>query len=415
MTEFGLTLDGRAAFWHSQMDLPAIKTFDALQSAFLRFFHKKVPQHVIIGQFYTIKQLPSESIADFSLRFQNLRRKLDRVPTEDEARETFLAALRRSIRTALNSNSVKGETTDSVIERALQLELEEEEEAFSMSTLRQALPQDEERQFRQAIQCTVCLNTGHSAVDCNMRSHCPICHSKAHTVEQCEYNMLNRHTAAVRKVEPHRLPRRNDQVRLPERPKYPERSRHEDRQYRAHRNYNESEEEEQEEEEYRGNRRYSKNDRRYDHYRPTNRRGNFQGSRGKYRQYREQRRYDESSDDDRHPEARKDQPQSSRHNRRPKQDQDQPEELRERHTPPATPKEESSIRCFVCEQLGHYATQCPLRKGKGPAINTISADIQQVTTRQQAKNADWMAQDEVRKAAQAWVEEANAANTERMT
>ena len=28
MTEFGLTLDGRAAFWHSQMDLPAINTFD---------------------------------------------------------------------------------------------------------------------------------------------------------------------------------------------------------------------------------------------------------------------------------------------------------------------------------------------------------------------------------------------------
>ena len=73
MTEFGLTLDGRAAFWHSQMDLPTIKTFDALQSTFLRFFHKKVPQHVIIGQFYTIKQLPFESIVDFSLRFQNLR------------------------------------------------------------------------------------------------------------------------------------------------------------------------------------------------------------------------------------------------------------------------------------------------------------------------------------------------------
>ena len=51
MKEFGLTLDGRAAFWHSQIDLPAITTFDELQSKFLRFFHKKVPQHVIIGQF----------------------------------------------------------------------------------------------------------------------------------------------------------------------------------------------------------------------------------------------------------------------------------------------------------------------------------------------------------------------------
>ena len=51
MTEFAQTLDGRAAFWHSQMDLPAITTFDELQSKFLWFFHNKVPQHVIIGQF----------------------------------------------------------------------------------------------------------------------------------------------------------------------------------------------------------------------------------------------------------------------------------------------------------------------------------------------------------------------------
>ena len=98
------------------MDLPAIKTFDALESVFQRFFHKKVPQHVIIGQFYSIKQLSSKSIIDFSLRFQNLRQKLDRVPTEDEVRETFLAALRRPIQSALNNNSVKGETTDMVIE-----------------------------------------------------------------------------------------------------------------------------------------------------------------------------------------------------------------------------------------------------------------------------------------------------------
>ena len=97
MTEFGLTMNGRAAFWHSQMDLPAITTFDELQSKFLRFFHKKVRQHVIIGQFYTIKQIPLESIAEFSLRFQNLRRKLERAPTENEARETFLTALRRPI------------------------------------------------------------------------------------------------------------------------------------------------------------------------------------------------------------------------------------------------------------------------------------------------------------------------------
>ena len=75
---------------------------------------------------------------------------------------------------------------------------------------------------------------------------------------------------------------------------------------------------------------------------------------------------------------------------------------------------ESIVHCFVCQQPGHYATQCPLHKGKGPAINTIMTEVQQFTTWQQTKNADWAAQEEVNKAAQAWVEKANAANTERM-
>ena len=69
IAEFGLTLDGRATCWHSQMDLAAITTFDQLQSAFLHFFHQRVPQCEIIRQFYTIKQLPTKSVADFSLCF----------------------------------------------------------------------------------------------------------------------------------------------------------------------------------------------------------------------------------------------------------------------------------------------------------------------------------------------------------
>ena len=59
-------------------------------------------------------------------------------------------------------------------------------EMADMASLRQALPQEEEHQFHQAILCTICLNSGHFAVECNMRIHCPICHSVAHTVDQCE-------------------------------------------------------------------------------------------------------------------------------------------------------------------------------------------------------------------------------------
>ena len=57
---------------------------------------------------------------------------------------------------------------------------------------------------------------------------------------------------------------------------------------------------------------------------------------------------------------------------------------------------------------------CPHRKGKELVVNTITTEVQHVTTRQQAKNADWAVQDEIRKAAQAWVEKANVANKERM-
>ena len=57
-----------------------------------------------------------ESVTDFSLRFQSLRWQLTWAPADEEAKETFLAALRRPIRMTLNTHSVKGETTDMVIE-----------------------------------------------------------------------------------------------------------------------------------------------------------------------------------------------------------------------------------------------------------------------------------------------------------
>ena len=71
-----------------------------------------------------------------------------------------------------------------------------------MSALNRTLPTMEELQFRQAVQCTTCLNTGHSAIECSLRTHCTICHSKLHSVEQCEYNLLNKTTAPVRRIFP---------------------------------------------------------------------------------------------------------------------------------------------------------------------------------------------------------------------
>ena len=60
-------------------------------------------------------------------------------------------------------------------------------------------------------------------------------------------------------------------------------------------------------------------------------------------------------------------------------------------------------------------TQCPRRnKGKGLAVNTITTQVQQVTTRSQTKATEWEVQDDIRKVVEAWVDKANEANIDRM-
>ena len=72
--------------------------------------------------------------------------------------------------------------------------------SMNMSALHNDLPTMEELRFRQAVQCTTCLNIGHSTMECSLRTHCTICHSKAHSVEQCEYNLLNKTAPPVRQI-----------------------------------------------------------------------------------------------------------------------------------------------------------------------------------------------------------------------
>ena len=73
---------------------------------------------------------------------------------------------------------------------------------MDMSALHRTLPTLEELQFRQAVQCTTYLNTGHLAIECSLRTYCTICHSKLHSVEQCEYNLLNKTVVPVRQIFP---------------------------------------------------------------------------------------------------------------------------------------------------------------------------------------------------------------------
>ena len=68
-----------------------------------------------------------------------------------------------------------------------------------------------------------------------------------------------------------------------------------------------------------------------------------------------------------------------------------------------------------CNQPGHYATQCPTTdRGKAPAVNSIMADVQTVTTRSKAQATQWQVQDEVQQPAKEWIDTANKNKVVRM-
>ena len=95
------------------------------------------------------------------------------------------------------------QSIDQVIDKALVMDRNHKnKKSMDMSALHHNLPTLEELQFRQAVQCTTCLNTGHSTIESNLHTHCTVCHSKAHSVEQCVYNLLNKVTSFLRQIHP---------------------------------------------------------------------------------------------------------------------------------------------------------------------------------------------------------------------
>ena len=147
-----------------------------------------------MSQFYAIAQEVNETVPQFIIRFQNLRKQLTRSPTPKELTEIFLTGFPEPLRTTLQVVDLIGQPIEEVIRRVLHLD---SAESMSMIPLQSALLTTEETRFRQAVQCTTCLNPGYSALECTLQMRCPICHSHAHTLELCEYNLLNRNAATV--------------------------------------------------------------------------------------------------------------------------------------------------------------------------------------------------------------------------
>ena len=165
-------------------------------------FHREVPKRELLRQFFLICQEPHETVAQFTIRFQDLYRQVADDVSAQHIPDTFLSSLREPLRTTLALTNFANQTIKEVIARVLALDRSQHGAAFSMTSLQNALPQ-ENNCFRQALQCTICLGSGHLALECPHCPQCPICQSRSHTVEQCEYNMLNRTTTTpVRQIEP---------------------------------------------------------------------------------------------------------------------------------------------------------------------------------------------------------------------
>ena len=349
-----------------------------------------------------------------------------RSPTPEELTEIFLTGLREPLRTTLQIMDLSGQPIEEVIRRVLRLD---SAQSMSMASLQEALPTTEETRFKQAIQCTTCLNPGHSALECTLRMHCPICHSRAHTLELCEYNLLNRNAATVRQIEPQTTqtaataPR--PAPRESERPRPRDRYRDDNRDWEDdyYRDYDY-----RRDDDYRRDYDYCRGD---DYRRNENycRHDNYDQDDDYFRndyhdnQYNSNRRYTrENQGEHRSQEVHQErQGPPNNYRKRPspaRVDPPRPQEQQEQHlvsvTPASTDKGESSIHCFNCQEPRHYAPQCPHKqRGKQPTVNIITLEVQQVTTWSKAKTAEWEEQDEIRKAAKEWVEEANSNNVSR--
>ena len=147
----------------------------------------------VLWEYYSLKQQPTELVADFLLRFQAVQELLDTLPMEDIQKRKFLKAIKESLRSSFALLDFSIVPLTEVVNRALKLD---DQNIGTGLALFQGLTGSssqttlEETQFRKAIQCTLHLQFGHSNVECTQQS--ALCQSKAHSIANCEYNLLAR-------------------------------------------------------------------------------------------------------------------------------------------------------------------------------------------------------------------------------
>ena len=141
-----MNLEGPIARWHSKHLPGSIATFDELKTRFLRFFHRQVDQREIVGQFYTTRYDPSETIQQFGIRFETMHSQLTRAPPKAEVKAVFLAALREPLRTMCAVIDFRTNTIDQVIDQVM--DMDKNSSWRTMGALRRPLPTEEDLRFR---------------------------------------------------------------------------------------------------------------------------------------------------------------------------------------------------------------------------------------------------------------------------
>ena len=99
--------------------------------------------------------------------FQILRQ-LAHPALEEELKETFLTTLREPLRTTFAVVNFKDTTIEQVIDWVQVMDSAQTSNRLSMASLQRALPKEEDLRFWQGVQCTTCLNPGHSTVECTI-------------------------------------------------------------------------------------------------------------------------------------------------------------------------------------------------------------------------------------------------------
>ena len=319
----------------------------------------------MIAQFYALYQEQHETVSQFVIRFQNLQLQISRPIPDNELKDVFLEAIREPLRTTLKVFDFRNQNIEQVIDKAIAMGRQPiNVRSMDMSALNRTLPTMEELQFRQAVQCTTCLNTGHSTIECSLRTHCTICHSKLHSVEQCEYNLLNKTTTPVLQIFLENGYQNNRHI------------------------FNNGYQETARQNNYQQNQDFSAaQDNDYQQH---------NGGRFKQNRYKNKKFYKQKAS---------------------RQFQQPPDSNEDGNHQFAQGEGSGTFvpTCYICRQEGHYANQCPSKgKGKTPAVHMVMPEIQQVTTRSKSKQSEWEIQEVVRKAAKEWVEEANKNNVSRM-